>query len=72
MSRRGNLRRIMNDFLQERSKNGVKSAKIKNDKKNAFFPLKVTKNAKRHFPKISDIWTPKTSRFGVSATIWSH
>ena len=43
-----------------------------NAKKNALLALKVTKNAKRHFPKISDIWTPKTSRFGVFATIWSH
>ena len=38
----------------------------------ALLALKATKNAKRHFPKISDIWTPKTSRFGVFATIWSH
>ena len=34
--------------------------------------MKTPKNAKRHFPKISDISMPKTSRFGVSATIWSH
>ena len=31
----------------------------------AFLALKATKNAKRHFPKISDIWTHKTLRFGV-------
>ena len=41
----------MNDFLQKWGKNGVKSSKIKNAKKNALFALKATKNAKRHFPK---------------------
>ena len=59
-------------FYKNEAKKGGNLPKIKNAKKNALFALKATKNAKRHFPKISDIWSPKTSRFGVFDMIWSH
>ena len=72
MPRRENFVGKWTTFFKNEAKIGYNLPKIKNDKKNAILGLKVTKNAKRHFPKISDIWTPKTSRFGVFATIWSH
>ena len=49
-----------------------KSPIVENAMKIALLALKATKNAKRHSPNFTDIWTPKTSRFGVFATIWSH
>ena len=72
MPRRENFVGKWTTFFKNEAKIGYNLPKIKNDKKNAILGLKVTKNAKQHFPKFSDIWTPKTSRFGVSATIWSH